>query len=70
MDDPGLSISGIFTRLCFDFNNEEIVVELPNNAHDVDGVENLNPNDLARIKIDRDCEILFSFTTVLISFSF
>lgn len=56
MDSPELSISGIFTSLLFDFGNEDIVIELPENAADVDGVEGLDPNDMLRIRMDRDCK--------------
>ena len=53
-----LSISGIFTRILFDFHNEDIVVVLPKNAGDVDGVDDLDPNDMTRIRIDRDCKYI------------
>ena len=36
VDDPELTVTGIFTKLKFDFNNEDIVVELPDNSNDVD----------------------------------
>ena len=48
---------GIFTRCAFDFNNKEIIINLPDNAADVDGIDGLDPNDLARIRIERDCKI-------------
>ena len=54
--DPELSINGIFTQLCFDFNNDDIIIELPSNACDVEGVENLDPNNMNRITIQRDCK--------------
>ena len=54
VDNPELSINRIFTGLSFDFNNEDIIIELPNNKCDTDGVENLNPNDMNRITIQRD----------------
>ena len=57
MASPQLSIMGIFTRILFDFNNEEIIIELPENAGDVERVDCLDANDLARIRIERYCRL-------------
>ena len=56
MDSPELSVSGIFTRLLFDFCNEEIVIEFPENAADIEGIDELDPNNVLRIRMDRDCK--------------
>ena len=55
--------------LLFGFNNKVIVVELPDNEADVDRVEDLNPNYLARIDIDRECQTLFSLHKYIILIS-
>ena len=34
--------------------NKEIVIELPDNASDIQGIEGLDPNDKIRMRIDRD----------------
>ena len=56
MDSPELSVSGIFTSLLFDFCNEDIVIELPENAADIEGIDELDPNDVLRIRTDRNCK--------------
>lgn len=72
-------MNGIFTGLSFDFNNEDIVIDLHNNACDVDGVENLDPNDTNRINIyqvkeyvlysNNDYLYLFIPTCIIICFN-
>ena len=54
LDDGSMQPKQIFQELTFDFCNELIRVELPNNSVDVEGVETLNPNDITRIRIHRD----------------
>ena len=54
MDDPTLSLVNIFRALSFDFANEDIAIELPDNATDIQGIDNLDPNDKSRMLIDRD----------------
>ena len=44
----------IFAALAVDFNNDDIMVELPVNASDVDGFQSLDANDITRIRIHRD----------------
>ena len=56
MDDPTLSSANIFRSLSFDFANEEIVIELPDNAGDIQGIDDLDPNDKVRMGIERDGE--------------
>ena len=51
----------IFAALAVDSNNNNIVVELPVNASDVDGFESLDPNDITRIQTHRDSELLEIF---------
>ena len=56
LDDPSLSLTGIFQKLCFQFNNEDYIVQLPDNADDVEGSDTFNPSDFARIHIHRECK--------------
>ena len=55
LDDGSMQPKHIFQELTFDFCNELIRVELPKNSVDVEGFETLNPNDITRIRIHRDC---------------
>ena len=57
LDDPALSTKGIFQLLSLDFNNNEIKIELPDEAADVDGADELNPNDILRTRVRRDCKV-------------
>ena len=54
MDDPLMSLANIFRSMCFDFANEDIVIDWPDNACDIQGIESLNPNDQNWMKIERD----------------
>ena len=56
LDDPENSLKGIFASISYEFNNENIVIELPTKAADIDGIENevMDPNDATRIRIKRD----------------
>ena len=56
LDDPQYSLKQIFQTVAFSFNNEKLHIEIPNEAYDVDGIMNINANDLSRIKITRDCK--------------
>ena len=56
-DDPNMNPKAIFAALAVDFNNDDIMVELPVNASDVDGYQSLNANDITRIRIHRDREL-------------
>ena len=51
LGDPSLETTGIFQKLCFQFNNEDIIVELADNIDDVTGSDVLGVNDFARIGI-------------------
>ena len=54
LDDPSLSLSAIYQKLAFDFNNEDIIVQLPDNSEDIEGIQDLDPNDMNRILIRRE----------------
>ena len=60
LDDPSLSLSAIYQKLAFDFNNEEIVVQLPDNSEDIEGVQDLDPNDMNRILIRRESKSIYN----------
>ena len=64
-DDPKMLLKTIFTKLANDFNNDTYVLSLPRNAMDVEGWETLNPNDMLRIRIHRDCKYFILITIVL-----
>ena len=66
MDDPAMSLANIFRSLSFDFANEEIVIELPDNAVDIQGIEGLDPNDAVRMKIERDGRNQFQYQFIII----
>ena len=55
LDDLALSPAGIFQKLWFQFNNDDIIVQLPDNVDDVDGSDALDANDFARLNINCDC---------------
>ena len=59
LDDASLSLAAIFRKLSFQFGNEDIVITLPPNAPDVQGVENIDPNDKLRMLIERDGKLYF-----------
>ena len=56
LDDPERSIKGIFESMSLEFNNENIIIELPSKVEDIEGIENEthDPNDATRIRIKRD----------------
>ena len=67
MDDPTMSLANIFRLLCFNFANEEIIIELPDNTCDIQGSEDIDPNDATRVKIDRDGKnIIYYYLHIII----
>ena len=58
LDNPSLSIKKICQRLTFDFNNDDIKVELPAAAGDGNGLETMDENDYTCIQIHRNCETI------------
>ena len=55
-DDPSFCPSQMFSNIAVEYNDENIKIELPVNIFDVDGHEELDPNDKSRISITRDSE--------------
>lgn len=63
IDNPRYSPKSMFTNLSFDHSNEELIVQLPQNAEDLDDYCHLNPNDVTCMIIRRDygLSILYYF---------
>ena len=61
LDSPALSIPQIFADICLAFNNDDIIIKLPDTANDLENIDLLDPNDESRISIDRDRKPLFIF---------
>ena len=56
IDDPNFSPKQTFQTIAFSYNTKSVVVSLPDDMDDVDGVKKMDPNDISRINITRDCE--------------
>ena len=54
LDDTALHLPELFQQLAFAFNNEVIRVILPSNAYDLPLIQEIDPNDIGRIRIIRD----------------
>ena len=59
LDDPALHFPEMFQNLAFAFNNEEVIVTLPEGAYDLPMIEEIDGNDLTRIRIIRDCKVTY-----------
>ena len=55
LDDSMYSLKEMFQTLVLDYNNEEVVVDLPTDAEELDDYMSLDANDISRIKVLRDC---------------
>jgi len=53
--DPIFSSKQMFQAI-LSFNNADAVIESPGDAFDMDGINDIDPNDQSRIRIERDCE--------------
>lgn len=51
LDDPSLNFPEMFQNLAFAFNNEEVKVTLPEGAYDLPMIEEIDPNEITRIRI-------------------
>ena len=56
IDDPNFSPKQIFQTIAFSYNNKFVVISLPDDMNDADGVKEMDPNNISRINITRDCE--------------
>ena len=68
LDDPALSLKRIFVEIAMAFNNEEVEVELPEGAYDIEYIHLLDPNDTDRIIIQRDRELYMVYYLCVIQF--
>ena len=65
LDDPNQNTKMIYTFLGLDFYNQEIKVDVPAAADDVDGILDLNLNDDRGIRIVRDCMFIWNYVFIL-----
>ena len=56
LDDVSMTLEQMFQQIALSFNNEDILLELPQEAYDVHDFDLIKLNDPNRIKITRDCE--------------
>ena len=56
IDDVSFHPKQIFQDIALSFNNELIVIQLPPDAYDLTSIEEIDPNNMCRIRITRDCE--------------
>ena len=64
LDSPELSLKHMFVELSLAFNNELIILPIPDAAYDLENIHLLDPNDCERISIDRDRKLIF-FTVLI-----
>ena len=58
LDDPSLNFPEMFQNLAFAFNNKEVVVNLPEESFDLPMIEEIDANDISRIRLIRDGKVL------------
>ena len=56
IDDPKYYPQQINQSIAFHYNNQNIVVKMPDDMNDVTGAEEIDANDRMRISITRDCK--------------
>ena len=56
LDDVSMTLEQMFQQIALSFNNEDILLELPQEAYDVNDFDLINLNDPNCIKITRDCD--------------
>ena len=56
IDDPSFSPKQIFQNVALSFNDERINIQLPSDAYDLIGIEDIDANDPDRVRITRDCK--------------
>lgn len=63
LDDPEYTPQQIYQLIVFHYNSDKIIIKMPKDMNDKDGVEEIDTNDKNRISITRDCKyicLLFS----------
>ena len=66
LDDPILSLPQVFSTLALQFNNIDIKVTLPKDMLDVEGHDEINPNDPNIIRIPRD-GTFFTISVIIVN---
>ena len=56
IDDISYHPKQIYQSIALAFNNESVNIELPFDAYDLSSIKDINPNDMGRICITRDCK--------------
>ena len=56
LDDPVFNIKQMFQNICLQFNDERVNVELPSDYYAMEYLNEIDANDISRIRITRDCE--------------
>lgn len=66
IDDPALGLKQLYHNVFLGFSNEEVVLTLLDECLSIDGVHDIDPNDIHRMNDIRDCKhiflIVFMFT--------
>ena len=55
LDSSELNNSQMFQNLAFAFNNKDVKVIIPDDAYDLENIEEIDSNDITRIRIHQDC---------------
>ena len=55
LDDASMSLQQIFQTVVLAFNNDEVVLNLPEEAYNIPNFDSIDLNDMSRIRISRDC---------------
>ena len=61
LDDPEYSLQKIFQNTAFQFNDEHVVIYLSTKTYGMDNINLIDPNDMTRIRIQRDGKFYDSF---------
>ena len=65
IDDIAYHPKQIYQYFALSFNNESIVIELPPDSYDCTLIEKIDPNDINRIRITRDCKFAIFFHSLI-----
>ena len=58
VDDPSFPPQQIYQNIVFAFNNEKVTVNFPEDAYDVEGIDDLDCNIVSLMRITRDCKLI------------
>ena len=61
LDSTELSLKQIYADVRLTFKNDEVVINLPDAANDLENIHILDANDESQISIDRDCKKLIFY---------